>query len=105
MRKIVSVYDCVNHWPLIIDERGKIRDISLMAKDQLANLSHAERMEMLMREKDSPKGLTMGRRVLELMQLEFLEVLDMQKLSLIHISEPTRLLSISYAVFCLKKKK
>ena len=30
------------------------------------------------------------------------EVMD---LSLIHISEPTRLLSISYAVFCLKKKK
>eukprot|EP00658_Telonema_sp_P-2_P074864 TRINITY_DN64184_c0_g1_i1.p1 TRINITY_DN64184_c0_g1~~TRINITY_DN64184_c0_g1_i1.p1 ORF type:complete len:105 (-),score=31.42 TRINITY_DN64184_c0_g1_i1:122-436(-) len=31
---------------------------------------------------------------------------DAQKvnLSLIHISEPTRLLSISYAVFCLKKK-
>src|SRR5678815_1697662 len=28
---------------------------------------------------------------------------DCQPLSLIHISEPTRLLSISYAVFCLKK--
>mgnify|MGYP002681867829 CR=1 FL=1 len=27
-----------------------------------------------------------------------------ENLSLIHISEPTRLLSISYAVFCLKKK-
>src|SRR5665254_22747 len=27
-----------------------------------------------------------------------------RELSLIHISEPTRLLSISYAVFCLKKK-
>src|SRR5678815_3169446 len=27
----------------------------------------------------------------------------MPNLSLIHISEPTRLLSISYAVFCLKK--
>src|SRR5678816_4310369 len=27
-----------------------------------------------------------------------------RRLSLIHISEPTRLLSISYAVFCLKKK-
>src|SRR5678816_875640 len=26
-----------------------------------------------------------------------------EELSLIHISEPTRLLSISYAVFCLKK--
>src|SRR5678815_5985960 len=30
---------------------------------------------------------------------------DPYTLSLIHISEPTRLLSISYAVFCLKKKK
>eukprot|EP00658_Telonema_sp_P-2_P012011 TRINITY_DN14585_c0_g1_i12.p1 TRINITY_DN14585_c0_g1~~TRINITY_DN14585_c0_g1_i12.p1 ORF type:complete len:111 (+),score=12.95 TRINITY_DN14585_c0_g1_i12:453-785(+) len=30
---------------------------------------------------------------------------NVQYLSLIHISEPTRLLSISYAVFCLKKKK
>eukprot|EP00658_Telonema_sp_P-2_P071419 TRINITY_DN60679_c0_g1_i1.p1 TRINITY_DN60679_c0_g1~~TRINITY_DN60679_c0_g1_i1.p1 ORF type:complete len:464 (-),score=133.45 TRINITY_DN60679_c0_g1_i1:86-1477(-) len=30
---------------------------------------------------------------------------DFLDLSLIHISEPTRLLSISYAVFCLKKKK
>src|SRR5678815_4551915 len=28
---------------------------------------------------------------------------SVQHLSLIHISEPTRLLSISYAVFCLKK--
>src|SRR5678816_3414114 len=28
-----------------------------------------------------------------------------ENLSLIHISEPTRLLSTSYAVFCLKKKK
>src|SRR5678816_1463426 len=32
-------------------------------------------------------------------------VIDVVMLSLIHISEPTRLLSISYAVFCLKKKK
>ena len=30
--------------------------------------------------------------------------LNLKHLSLIHISEPTRLLSISYAVFCLKKK-
>src|SRR5660398_283559 len=29
----------------------------------------------------------------------------METLSLIHISEPTRLRRISYAVFCLKKKK
>ena len=30
---------------------------------------------------------------------------ELQSLSLIHISEPTRLGMISYAVFCLKKKK
>src|SRR5678816_3049304 len=29
-------------------------------------------------------------------------IIKAQRLSLIHISEPTRLLSISYAVFCLK---
>eukprot|EP00658_Telonema_sp_P-2_P033806 TRINITY_DN24745_c0_g2_i2.p1 TRINITY_DN24745_c0_g2~~TRINITY_DN24745_c0_g2_i2.p1 ORF type:complete len:330 (-),score=50.89 TRINITY_DN24745_c0_g2_i2:1-990(-) len=33
------------------------------------------------------------------------KVYPLLELSLIHISEPTRLLSISYAVFCLKKKK
>ena len=32
-------------------------------------------------------------------------VIRTEKLSLIHISEPTRLGMISYAVFCLKKKK
>ena len=30
---------------------------------------------------------------------------NIKELSLIHISEPTRLGMISYAVFCLKKKK
>src|SRR5450756_505430 len=34
-----------------------------------------------------------------------LAVQQNQDLSLIHISEPTRLGMISYAVFCLKKKK
>src|SRR5678815_5290171 len=36
---------------------------------------------------------------------DILELCILLFLSLIHISEPTRLLSISYAVFCLKKKK
>src|SRR5678815_1987894 len=35
----------------------------------------------------------------------FIPIQAQYLLSLIHISEPTRLLSISYAVFCLKKKK
>ena len=41
-------------------------------------------------------------RLLE--QKRFSDCEAAQQLSLIHISEPTRLLSISYAVFCLKKK-
>eukprot|EP00831_Metopus_contortus_P016319 TRINITY_DN16822_c0_g1_i1.p1 TRINITY_DN16822_c0_g1~~TRINITY_DN16822_c0_g1_i1.p1 ORF type:complete len:106 (-),score=8.28 TRINITY_DN16822_c0_g1_i1:19-336(-) len=59
-------------------------------------------------------------QVLQIILLEFIEsahqlfsrlrllgthVLCVDTLSLIHISEPTRPLYISYAVFCLKKKK
>src|SRR5678816_4612193 len=46
--------------------------------------------------------LNAGDRVL---MVETGQFATLWKLSLIHISEPTRLLSISYAVFCLKKKK
>ena len=41
-------------------------------------------------------------------KLRFVSILssvNLKNLSLIHISEPTRPLYISYAVFCLKKKK
>ena len=40
----------------------------------------------------------------KLINLKIKSALKSGLLSLIHISEPTRLLSISYAVFCLKKK-
>src|SRR5450756_2508479 len=38
-------------------------------------------------------------------QIGYMLEQTLQNLSLIHISEPTRLGMISYAVFCLKKKK
>ena len=38
-------------------------------------------------------------------QCEDSDIVELLRLSLIHISEPTRHLRISYAVFCLKKKK
>ena len=44
-------------------------------------------------------------RVLLVMLVCSLIIFAMSKLSLIHISEPTRQAEISYAVFCLKKKK
>eukprot|EP00658_Telonema_sp_P-2_P036586 TRINITY_DN26432_c0_g1_i8.p1 TRINITY_DN26432_c0_g1~~TRINITY_DN26432_c0_g1_i8.p1 ORF type:complete len:1050 (-),score=169.06 TRINITY_DN26432_c0_g1_i8:69-3218(-) len=52
--------------------------------------------------------LVMGQQPKSLNNTQWIDgVLDAiyECLSLIHISEPTRLLSISYAVFCLKKKK
>eukprot|EP00658_Telonema_sp_P-2_P065444 TRINITY_DN5467_c0_g1_i2.p1 TRINITY_DN5467_c0_g1~~TRINITY_DN5467_c0_g1_i2.p1 ORF type:complete len:551 (+),score=98.93 TRINITY_DN5467_c0_g1_i2:128-1780(+) len=52
---------------------------------------------------------TKQRKFIRKMILDGMEVNEVtgtaRLLSLIHISEPTRLLSISYAVFCLKKKK
>src|SRR5450756_2292986 len=48
---------------------------------------------------NDPQGITVKQG---LATLGFREVSDV---SLIHISEPTRLGMISYAVFCLKKKK
>src|SRR5678815_1658986 len=42
-----------------------------------------------------------GQQIIKIIHDELVDLL----LSLIHISAPTRLLSISYAVFCLKKKK
>src|SRR5674536_371965 len=49
----------------------------------------------------------MGRPVTNTPEIMFRSAIiqSLYDLSLIHISEPTRLLSISYAVFCLKKKK
>src|SRR5450759_5847916 len=55
------------------------------------------------RRHDAPDIMLLdGRHVLP--QCLLPEVLTVGDLSLIHISEPTRLGMISYAVFCLKKK-
>ena len=51
---------------------------------------------------DVEKGTLTERSEVEVSNASHLAV---SKLSLIHISEPTRLRRISYAVFCLKKKK
>ena len=52
----------------------------------------------------SPDSFIIGRLFVTLdEQVRWLDAND-PELSLIHISEPTRLLSISYAVFCLQNK-
>ena len=59
--------------------------------------------------RQEPIGLDIGKSSIVGVQLggksPMLSLAAVHELSLIHISEPTRLLSISYAVFCLKKKK
>ena len=51
-----------------------------------------------------PPGFTISTEVCELFYKNKKKLNTQIILSLIHISEPTRHLRISYAVFCLKKK-
>ena len=57
----------------------------------------------------TPGGLRLASRAVEMLGLQDRTRHEVTaaatSLSLIHISEPTRLRRISYAVFCLKKKK
>ena len=50
-------------------------------------------------------GSPSGAQFVELVQQSIEDIKAVLELSLIHISEPTRRTPISYAVFCLKKKK
>ena len=56
------------------------------------------------RDCDIARGKIMGTPDDGFLKIIFDNETNVVLLSLIHISEPTRLLSISYAVFCLKKK-
>src|SRR5678816_4962418 len=69
----------------------------VVAPDEIAQGDVADRFESVSRTSapDPPVAAPVERE----------PTVDRGNLSLIHISEPTRLLSISYAVFCLKKKK
>eukprot|EP00831_Metopus_contortus_P020565 TRINITY_DN19067_c0_g2_i1.p1 TRINITY_DN19067_c0_g2~~TRINITY_DN19067_c0_g2_i1.p1 ORF type:complete len:208 (-),score=44.66 TRINITY_DN19067_c0_g2_i1:57-680(-) len=90
---------------------------SNIAVDQLTEKIHATGLKVLRlcaksRESisSSVENLTLHKQVRELKGKKFdllqkLFKLKEKTLSLIHISEPTRPLYISYAVFCLKKKK
>ena len=70
----------------------------------LERKARAVRRHIVRLNANSPAG---GHTGADLSQVELLTALYFRvlNLSLIHISEPTRLGMISYAVFCLKKKK
>ena len=78
---------------------GILGDVVLcpsVAQAQAAEAGHTPAEELL---------LLTTHGILHLLGFDHAEPAAEKELSLIHISEPTRLLSLLYAVFCLKKKK
>src|SRR5678816_4834284 len=78
------------------------RPLQLQAYERLVILTERVALPNIVSRANQP-GITA--REMQLLMLESIKQEFEYNLSLIHISEPTRLLSISYAVFCLKKKK
>src|SRR5674536_276730 len=96
----------------LVVERPDAAGLGGMAETLFATVSLLRRESALRRASGDPATRPAAKiRLLDSLFGEFdgqtLELLRglVRSLSLIHISEPTRLLSISYAVFCLKKKK
>src|SRR5678815_6064814 len=95
---------------LILQNVGKHIHLSKTEADYFVSLLQhrtLKRKEYLLKEGDVCKTenfITQGCLRTYTIDENGFEHTIMFALSLIHISEPTRLLSISYAVFCLKKK-
>src|SRR5678815_2472937 len=79
-------------YPAVDPVTSRLQQLSDLAMGQAEDLVHA----------DVQRGMQVSALRIGLSLLALL-VAALLGLSLIHISEPTRLLSISYAVFCLKK--
>src|SRR5674536_398770 len=89
--------------PILITPEGEILDgrnrwvcckqVHVEPRYEVVDAPPAEYMDVVLAHNVHRRHLTASQRAM------------VAALSLIHISEPTRLLSISYAVFCLKKKK
>ena len=77
---------------------SQLRDEYSLSQSQLSKIDPAS---------ETMKLASLGLRgvAVNMLWLQAIEHKKTENLSLIHISEPTRPLYISYAVFCLKKKK
>ena len=102
--------------PYQLDDKGYYRDTftlrHLYSPDEITEIKESTWMTVASAADKTKKELRSIYRYTaiikaysDLMDYDFRGHMDVILLSLIHISEPTRLLSISYAVFCLKKKK
>src|SRR5660397_286586 len=97
-----------NNNDIRIEERPKpdINNGEILVKVKASGICGTDLMEWY-RIKKAPRvlGHEMTGEIVESMSDKFHVGQRVFVLSLIHISEPTRLRRISYAVFCLKKKK
>ena len=103
MRCIVDV-DGGAHWPVLLSKPGS----SVFAEPvhyALSLLLEHCALPLTARDALALDAAALSKRVGSDEEAQLLRKQLMQGLSLIHISEPTRLGMISYAVFCLKKKK
>src|SRR5678815_4372361 len=89
---------------LIADEPTTALDVTIQAQilALLKELQAELEMAVLIITHDLGVVANVAEHVVVLYAGRVMEQGTVQQLSLIHISEPTRLLSISYAVFCLK---
>src|SRR5678815_5961394 len=92
----------------IRDRRYLVREFERMCGQKGLKINPGKSKVLVFEEEESVEEEVLEVRVggVVLEEVKVFRYLGMELgLSLIHISEPTRLLSISYAVFCLKKKK
>ena len=93
---------------MILEKIKKENDIKELSEEELEILADEIREFLIQKISVTGGHLASNLGVVELTMALHL-FLDLPKdkliLSLIHISEPTRRTPISYAVFCLKKKK
>eukprot|EP00658_Telonema_sp_P-2_P061599 TRINITY_DN5028_c0_g1_i13.p1 TRINITY_DN5028_c0_g1~~TRINITY_DN5028_c0_g1_i13.p1 ORF type:complete len:204 (-),score=47.82 TRINITY_DN5028_c0_g1_i13:3-614(-) len=107
----LSQYYTAQHFHELWDRKQLIGDMAqefveaslgpcMPMEDAVVDLMYDPQSDQLLAIELNPFGRCSGSAL-----FSWAEDREILNLSLIHISEPTRLLSISYAVFCLKKKK
>ena len=84
-------------------KRVRERDVCFMSKEWEAAIRNKRKYAIQFVKDRTPENFELKKKYRNIATRERRKALTAY-LSLIHISEPTRLLSISYAVFCLKKK-
>eukprot|EP00658_Telonema_sp_P-2_P029421 TRINITY_DN22386_c0_g1_i4.p1 TRINITY_DN22386_c0_g1~~TRINITY_DN22386_c0_g1_i4.p1 ORF type:complete len:142 (+),score=21.79 TRINITY_DN22386_c0_g1_i4:124-549(+) len=91
-------------WYTLVSETGQLISSTISPMIAYSKTTKKAVLRQWVKMKDKLSQTSTATNPVMIATLDDLSYLVVRQLSLIHISEPTRLLSISYAVFCLKKK-